>query len=74
MGPSAYPESAPLPQRTEGRAVIMTEQGYTETRRYHFEQIKAKEIARGASEEEATRVAMDNVDRVMAQEHPAEDK
>lgn len=52
----------------------MADQRYTETRRYHFEQIKARERARGASEEEATRVAMDNVDKVMAQEPSADDE
>ena len=38
----------------------------TETRRYHYEQIKAREIARGASEEDASRVAAETVDKVMA--------
>ncbi len=38
----------------------------TETRRYQYEQIKAREIARGASEEDASRVAAETVDKVMA--------
>lgn len=40
----------------------------TETRRYHFEQIRARELARGASEDEATRIATETVDKVMAVE------
>lgn len=38
----------------------------TETRRYHYEQIKAREIARGATEEDASRIAAETVDKVMA--------
>lgn len=38
----------------------------TESRRYTFEQIKAKELARGASEDEAARIAAATVDKVIA--------
>ena len=44
----------------------MTDEAKTDTRHYYFEKIKAQEIARGASEDEATRIASENVDRVMA--------
>jgi hypothetical protein len=43
----------------------MTDKNATETRRYHFEQIRARELARGASADEATRVATATVDTVM---------
>ncbi|WP_160295471.1 hypothetical protein [Demequina aurantiaca] len=43
----------------------MTDTNATETRRYHFEQIRARELARGASEDEATRIATNTVDTVM---------
>lgn len=43
----------------------MTDTNATETRRYHFEQIRARELARGASADEATRIATDTVDLVM---------
>jgi len=46
----------------------MTDEAKTDTRHYYFEKIKAQEIARGASEDEATRIASENVDRVMAKE------
>ncbi|WP_160297477.1 hypothetical protein [Demequina flava] len=46
----------------------MTEEHSTETRRYKFEQIRHKELARGASEDEATRIASETVDKVLAQE------
>ncbi|MFV0634175.1 hypothetical protein [Demequina sp.] len=50
----------------------MSEDNAMDTRRYKFEQIKAKELARGASEDEATRIAAATVDKVIAQE--GEDK
>lgn len=43
----------------------MTDTNATHTRRYHFEQIRARELARGVSEDEATRIATDTVDLVM---------
>lgn len=46
----------------------MGEQASTENRRHTFEQIRAKELARGASEDEANRIAADTVDKVLAQE------
>lgn len=46
----------------------MTVEHSTETRRYKFEQIRNKELARGASEDEATRIAAETVDKVLAQE------
>ncbi|WP_161794257.1 hypothetical protein [Demequina sediminicola] len=46
----------------------MSESHSTETRHYKFEQIRAKERARGASEDEATRIASETVDKVLAQE------
>lgn len=42
----------------------MTEEHVTDTRRYRFEQIRARELARGASEDEATRIATETVDKV----------
>lgn len=36
----------------------------TESRRQRFEQIKARELARGMSEDDAARVATETVDRV----------
>lgn len=58
--------------RANGKERVMTEQHSTETRRYKFDQIRAKELARGASEDEATRIASETVDKVLAQE--AKDK
>jgi hypothetical protein len=46
----------------------MNDDSVLDTRRYRFEQIKAKELARGASEDEATRIAAETVDKVMDQE------
>lgn len=46
----------------------MTDKAATDTRHYKFEQIKAKELARGASEDEAARIAAETVDKVLAQE------
>ncbi|WP_156165324.1 hypothetical protein [Demequina rhizosphaerae] len=46
----------------------MSDDKVTDTRHYKFEQIKAKELARGASEDEATRIAAATVDKVMEQE------
>lgn len=46
----------------------MSDKSVTDTRHYKFEQIKAKELARGASEDEATRIAAATVDKVMEQE------
>lgn len=43
----------------------MSDTNATETRRYHFEQIRARELARGASEDEATKTATNTVDLVM---------
>lgn len=43
----------------------------TDTRRYTYEQIRAKEIARGASEDEAAKVAAETVDKVMAEKGQA---
>jgi hypothetical protein len=46
----------------------MTDEHPADTRRYKFEQIKAKELARGATEDEATRIAAETVDKVIALE------
>ncbi|WP_159448829.1 hypothetical protein [Demequina sp. NBRC 110053] len=46
----------------------MTEEHAVDTRRYKMEQIKAKELARGASEDEANRIAAETVDKVIASE------
>lgn len=46
----------------------MTDQSPADTRHYKFEQIKAKELARGATEDEATRIAAQTVDKVIALE------
>jgi len=46
----------------------MGDDSVRDTRHYRFEQIKAKELARGASEDEATRIAAATVDKVMEQE------
>ncbi|WP_156165077.1 hypothetical protein [Demequina silvatica] len=46
----------------------MNDESVLDTRHYKFEQIKAKELARGASEDEATRIAAETVDKVMEQE------
>jgi hypothetical protein len=43
----------------------MSETNVTETRRYQFELIRARELARGASADEATRIATETVDTVM---------
>ncbi len=40
------------------------EQDRTESRRQRFEQIKARELARGMSEDDAARIAADTVDKV----------
>lgn len=40
----------------------------TPSRHQVYEQIRAREIARGASDDEATRIATDTVDKVLAQE------
>ncbi len=45
----------------------MSDDKVLDTRHYKFEQIKAKELARGASEDEATRIAAETVDKVMAE-------
>lgn len=50
----------------------MNDDSVTESRRYHFERIRARELARGASDDEATRVANETVDKVMAQEEAGE--
>ncbi|WP_159449645.1 hypothetical protein [Demequina sp. NBRC 110057] len=50
----------------------MAEEHAVDTRHYKFEQIKARELARGASEDEATRIAAATVDKVIAQESPQE--
>ncbi|MDN4481995.1 hypothetical protein [Demequina lignilytica] len=42
----------------------MGEQSVTDTRHYRFEQIRARELARGASEDEAARIAAETVDKV----------
>ncbi|MFN3867278.1 MAG: hypothetical protein ACK4MD_11295 [Demequina sp.] len=44
----------------------MSEQKSTETRHYRFQQIRARELARGASEDEANRIASETVDKVIA--------
>ncbi|WP_156159086.1 hypothetical protein [Demequina gelatinilytica] len=49
----------------------MSDEKVTDTRHYKFEQIKAKELARGASEDEATRIATAMVDKVMEQDSPS---
>lgn len=49
----------------------MNDTNATQTRRYHFEQIRAREIARGASDDEATRIATETVDVVMEKEAAA---
>ena len=46
----------------------MSDEHPADTRRYKFEQIKAKELARGATEDEATRIAAETVDKVIALE------
>ncbi len=42
----------------------MGEESVTDTRHYRFEQIRARELARGASEDEAARIAAETVDKV----------
>lgn len=42
----------------------MNDDSVLDTRRYRFEQIRARELARGASEDEATRIATETVDKV----------
>ncbi|BDZ61039.1 hypothetical protein Lsed01_00346 [Demequina sediminis] len=49
----------------------MNDDSVTSTRHYRFEQIKARELARGASEDEATRIAAETVDKVMEQDQPS---
>ncbi|WP_430866738.1 hypothetical protein [Demequina aurantiaca] len=49
----------------------MSDTNATGTRRYHFEQIRARELARGASADEATRIATETVDTVMEKESEA---
>ena len=51
---------------------VMGDKHAVDTRRYKMEQIKAKELARGASEDEANRIAAATVDKVIASE--GEDK
>ncbi|WP_159450088.1 hypothetical protein [Demequina sp. NBRC 110056] len=46
----------------------MGDEHAVDTRRYKMEQIKAKELARGASEDEANRIAAATVDKVIASE------
>ncbi|MDN4481732.1 hypothetical protein [Demequina muriae] len=46
----------------------MSDQKSTDTRHYRFEQIRARELARGASDDEATRIATETVDKVIAAE------
>ena len=46
----------------------MTDEHTTQSRRHTFEQIRAKELARGATDDEATRIATETVDKVLAQE------
>lgn len=52
----------------------MSDTNATETRRYHFEQIRARELARGASEDEATKIATNTVDLVMDKASSEADK
>ena len=83
LRPRVAPRSAsacgPTVARLERKEVlqrkgnIMVDDSVTETRRYHFEQIKASELARGASEDEATRVANETVDKVMRLEEGKQD-
>lgn len=49
----------------------MTDTNATETRRYHFEQIRSRELARGADADEATRIATATVDIIMEKEASA---
>ena len=42
----------------------MGDQSVTDTRHYRFEQIRARELARGASDDEAARIAAETVDKV----------
>lgn len=49
----------------------MTDKNATHTRRYHFEQIRSRELARGVGEDEATRIATATVDTVMEKEETA---
>jgi len=41
----------------------------TPSRHQVYEQIRARELARGASEDEAARIAAETVDKVTAREH-----
>lgn len=43
----------------------MTDKGTNPSRHEVFEQIRAQELARGASDDEAVRVATEKVDQVM---------
>ncbi|WP_156157578.1 hypothetical protein [Demequina pelophila] len=42
----------------------MADETVRDTRHYKFEQIRARELARGASEDEAARIAAETVDKV----------
>ncbi|MFW2514253.1 hypothetical protein ACNI3K_10795 [Demequina sp. SO4-13] len=46
----------------------MADQKPSESRHYRFEQIRARELARGASDDEATRIATETVDKVIPAE------
>jgi hypothetical protein len=48
---------------TERRPTMTAE--HQESRRQVYEQIRAKELARGASEDEAARIAAETVDKVL---------
>ena len=50
----------------------MSDDSTHETRRHKFEQIRAKELARGASEDEAARIAAETVDKVIASERDSQ--
>jgi hypothetical protein len=52
----------------------MNDANATHTRRYHFDQIRARELARGATEDEATRIATETVDVVMEKEAAEQSK
>ena len=47
----------------------LSDQKPSETRHHRFEQIRKRELARGASDDEATRIATETVDKVIASEH-----
>ncbi|MFW7415126.1 hypothetical protein [Demequina sp. SO4-18] len=46
----------------------MSDQKPSESRHQRFEQIRTRELARGASDDEATRIATETVDKVIASE------